>query len=71
MNWTFAGAMSYVLLFQGSTWLTELLTSKKYPEYKDYQKLVGMFVPKVLASSSATERKVDSRVANAVDKKKK
>ncbi|KAL1618709.1 hypothetical protein SLS54_007145 [Diplodia seriata] len=45
MNWTFAGAMSYLLLFQGSTWLTELLTAGKYPEYKEYQKQVGKFLP--------------------------
>ncbi|PSN67892.1 DUF1295-domain-containing protein [Corynespora cassiicola Philippines] len=46
VNWTFAGAMSYLILFQASTWLTELLTSKKYPEYKIYQERVGKFVPK-------------------------
>ncbi|KKY28185.1 hypothetical protein UCDDS831_g00367 [Diplodia seriata] len=45
MNWSFAGAMSYLLLFQGSTWLTELLTAGKYPEYKEYQKQVGKFLP--------------------------
>ena len=33
------------MLFQGSTWLTELITSGKYPEYRDYQRSVGMFVP--------------------------
>ncbi|KAF2837952.1 DUF1295-domain-containing protein [Patellaria atrata CBS 101060] len=36
-NWTCIGAISYLFLFQGSTWLTELLTSQKYPEYKEYQ----------------------------------
>jgi hypothetical protein len=34
-NWTFAGAMSYLILFQASTWFTELVTSGKYPEYKE------------------------------------
>jgi hypothetical protein len=33
------------MLFQGSTWLTELITSGKYPEYRDYQQQVGMFAP--------------------------
>ena len=33
------------MLFQGSTWFTELLSGQKYPEYKNYQKRVGMFVP--------------------------
>ncbi|KAI9732253.1 MAG: hypothetical protein M1818_007572 [Claussenomyces sp. TS43310] len=45
-NWTVAGAMSYLILFQGSTWLTELLTKRKYPQYAEYQKRVGKFVPK-------------------------
>ena len=47
MNWSFVGAASYLLLFQGSTWLTELLTAGKYPEYKEYQRQTGMFLPSV------------------------
>jgi hypothetical protein len=68
VNWTFAGAFAYLLLFQGSTWLTELITAQKYPEYAEYQRLVGKFVPRLLnpkaAPASAPEPK-------AVDKKKK
>ncbi|KAL1296965.1 hypothetical protein AAFC00_004565 [Neodothiora populina] len=45
-NWTGIGAMSYLILFQGSTWLTEKISAGKYPEYKEYQKRVGKFVPK-------------------------
>lgn len=44
-NWTIAGAISYLLLFQGSTWLTELISARKYPEYTKYQKVVGKFLP--------------------------
>ncbi|KAH6897253.1 hypothetical protein B0T10DRAFT_506833 [Thelonectria olida] len=44
-SWTFAGSASLILLFQGSTWLTELITAKKYEEYELYQKNVGMFIP--------------------------
>ena len=44
-NWSGIGAAAYLLLFQGSTWLTELLSARKYPEYKDYQKKVGRFFP--------------------------
>ena len=44
-HWAGVGALSYLMLFQGSTWLTELLSSQKYPEYAEYQKRVGMFVP--------------------------
>lgn len=45
-NWTAIGATSYLILFQASTWLTELLTSRKYPEYLIYQKRVNKFIPK-------------------------
>lgn len=44
-SWTGLGALSLVMLFQGSTWLTELITAGKYPEYKEYQRQVGMQVP--------------------------
>lgn len=47
MNWTFAGAFGYLILFQASTWFTELLSSQKYPEYEVYQKRVGKFLPKM------------------------
>ncbi|KAF2634847.1 DUF1295-domain-containing protein [Massarina eburnea CBS 473.64] len=46
MNWCFGGAMSYLILFQASTWLTEKLSAEKYPEYTVYQKRVGKFLPK-------------------------
>ncbi|TPX12061.1 uncharacterized protein E0L32_007176 [Thyridium curvatum] len=44
-SWAAVGPSFLVLLFQGSTWLTELITSGKYPDYSDYQSQVGMFVP--------------------------
>ncbi|THX31581.1 DUF1295-domain-containing protein [Aureobasidium pullulans] len=46
-NWTGVGAMSYLILFQSSTWLTEKLSAEKYPEYKIYQQRVGKFLPKL------------------------
>lgn len=46
-NWTALGAISYLILFQASTWFTELVTAGKYPEYKEYQQRVGMFLPKL------------------------
>ena len=45
-NWTGIGALCYLLLFQGSTWLTELITARKYPEYVEYQQRVSKFIPK-------------------------
>lgn len=55
MNWTFAGAMGYLLLFQGSTWFTELISAGKYPEYKDYQSRVGKFLPKLWSAGVDVE----------------
>lgn len=45
-NWTFAATASYLLVFQGSTPITEYISSGKYPEYKLYQQRVGKFIPK-------------------------
>ncbi|KAI5302726.1 hypothetical protein KEM56_000411 [Ascosphaera pollenicola] len=50
-NWSGIGALCYVLLFQASTSLTEKITASKYPEYSDYQKVVGMFIPKFSVDS--------------------
>ena len=45
INWTIIGPIAYLGLFQASTWFTELISARKYPEYKEYQKRVGMFLP--------------------------
>ena len=44
------GALSYIFLFQCSTWLTELITASKYPEYKEYQERVARFMPRLNTS---------------------
>ncbi|KAI1402225.1 DUF1295-domain-containing protein [Hypoxylon fuscum] len=44
-NWAGSGSLFLIMLFQGSTWLTELISSGKYPEYKLYQKQVGAHMP--------------------------
>ncbi|KAB5570221.1 hypothetical protein GE09DRAFT_699951 [Coniochaeta sp. 2T2.1] len=49
-NWTAVGPTFLVMIFQSSTWLTELITAGKYPEYADYQDAVGMFFPKSFRS---------------------
>lgn len=56
LNYTFVGAFSYLMLFQGSTWLTELLSAGKYPEYKVYQSRVGKFLPKANTKSMELPR---------------
>jgi hypothetical protein len=47
------GAVSYLLLFQGSTWFTELITARKYPDYQEYQQRVGKFMPRFNSSLPA------------------
>lgn len=63
-NWAGAGALGYLALFQGSTWLTEKLSAAKYPEYCDYQARVGRFIPrwstKARGARSRTEKKKDN-----------
>ncbi|KAF9111499.1 hypothetical protein BGX27_004838 [Mortierella sp. AM989] len=45
INPTIVGPVVLVGLFQGSTWLTEYLTSQKYPTYKLYKKTTSRFIP--------------------------
>lgn len=47
VNWTIIGPIAYLILFNASTWFTELVSAKKYPEYKEYQKRVGKFLPRL------------------------
>ncbi|MBP1666694.1 MAG: hypothetical protein H6Q23_1554 [Bacteroidetes bacterium] len=42
-----AGAVLLVLIFVGSTIMTEGISSKKYPEYAVYQKEVPKFIPRL------------------------
>jgi len=45
-NWSGIGALALILLFHGSTIVTEEISAGKYPEYKEYQKRVGKFFPR-------------------------
>ncbi len=45
LNWTIAGAVLLTLLFQGSTWLTEKISLRKYPAYADYQRTTSRLAP--------------------------
>ncbi len=45
INPTLAGALMLVLLFMGSTRLTESISNRKYPDYAAYQKTVPKFIP--------------------------
>ncbi|MFZ0472650.1 MAG: DUF1295 domain-containing protein, partial [Bacteroidales bacterium] len=45
INLTIAGPILLILLFIGSSAMTESISSGKYPEYKNYQKEVPRFFP--------------------------
>jgi len=47
INFTAAGAVLLVLLFVGSTILTEKISSSKYPDYQKYQEDVPKFIPRL------------------------
>ena len=45
LNWTLAGPVLLVLLFQGSSEFTEKISIEKYSGYKEYKKNVPKFIP--------------------------
>jgi steroid 5-alpha reductase family enzyme len=45
-NWSIAGALCLSALFQGSTWLTERISARKYPDYAQYQARTGRLFPR-------------------------
>ncbi len=47
INITLAGPVLLVLIFIGSSRLTESISSKKYPEYAAYKKEVPRFIPRI------------------------
>jgi steroid 5-alpha reductase family enzyme len=47
LNFTIAGPLLLILLFIGSSAMTESISSGKYPEYKTYQKAVPKFIPRL------------------------
>jgi len=50
INWTLAGPALLVLLFMGSTALTENISSKKYPGYEAYRNNVPKFFLRLFSS---------------------
>lgn len=44
-NWSIAGCLLLVVLFQGSSAFSEEISAGKYPEYAGYQKKVPRFIP--------------------------
>jgi steroid 5-alpha reductase family enzyme len=54
INWTITGPLLLVLLFWGSTMMTERISSDKYPDYAAYRKNVPKFLPGVLRSQKSS-----------------
>lgn len=46
LNWSAAGSLLLILLFQGSSNFSEDISSGKYPAYKDYIRKVPRFIPR-------------------------
>lgn len=51
INYTLAGPVLLVLLFVGSSQLTERISGGKYPDYADYKKNVPRFIPRLIKKS--------------------
>lgn len=47
LNWSAAGCLLLLVLFQGSSDFSEEISAEKYPEYKQYQRSTGRFLPKL------------------------
>lgn len=47
INWSLAGAVLLLLLFQGSADFSEGISARKYPKYAEYRKRVGRFLPRL------------------------
>jgi len=47
INWSFIGSLLLMLLFRGSADLSEGISAKKYPAYKEYMQKTPMFIPKL------------------------
>ena len=45
VGWWLGGAIALTALFQGSTWLTEKISSQKYPKYEEYKKYTSRLMP--------------------------
>ena len=46
LNWSVAGCLLLVILFRGSSNLSEEISASKYPQYADYQARVPRFIPR-------------------------
>jgi len=71
LNWSIVGAIGYLLIFAGSTPLTEEISAGKYPEYREYKKLVGRFVPGLLGGVFRSYQKEEGEAKKSPTPKRK
>lgn len=50
-NWSICGSVLLIMLFQGSANFSEGITAEKYSRYKEYQKRVPKFIPRLVLPS--------------------
>ena len=62
--------ISYLLVFQGSTPITEYISKSKYPEYAQYQKKVGRFLPSIFGGWNEAEAEQGAAKSNGPNRKK-
>jgi len=60
-NYTAFGTLFLCAIFQGSANLTEKISANKYPEYAEYQRLVGRFFPKLNAFWDSNSEEVETK----------
>lgn len=70
LQWTVLGVVGYLLIFQGSTRITESVSASKYPEYSEYQARVGRFIPRLSVEAKETKRNSKKRVVEQPEAKK-
>jgi hypothetical protein len=60
--------IAYLLVFQGSTPITEYISASKYPEYSQYKKKVGRFLPSLTSTWDEDElEQVDAKGRGSKD----
>lgn len=63
-SWIGLGVVGYLLIFQGSTRLTEAISAEKYPEYSEYQARVGRFIPRLSVEAKKSKPAAKKAAAN-------
>lgn len=69
-SWAASGPMALLSIFFFSTIITEEITAGKHPEYREYQRQIGKFMPLSLAGYKPPAAKAGQPSENGRSKKK-